>query len=374
MPPPGLPVQEEARSSNALQHQHRDDFRESHLNSYEAACQANIAVRTFDSTTIEVRTSRSINSMALGHLIPSLSLDSILEVTDYLPEIDPEVVNIFLENKKDTIELSNLVDDYSQKRLQTLEVSTALDVCLERGGHIESIMNVALRVFKEEDYSISGEGCMKIYPRTLEELRNLKSAVYPFIEFLELFTSIYKQQDLMTEKLEAKKRKLDEKLRKMKVSSKVSNVISVSTFASVLICSVVAAAVIAPPVVTALAAAASVPSGTMGKWLKSIFMKREMDLRGKMEIITLMHTGTVIKKMDVDRFRIKIEELLECVDFATRGEGSVVIAMEEIQKKMNGFMKTIQDLSEHVDKCTQKTRMARNLILRKIMNQNFGMS
>ncbi|XP_022849562.1 UPF0496 protein 1-like [Olea europaea var. sylvestris] len=306
MPPPELPVPEEARSSNDLQLQHRGDFPEF---------------------------TRAINSIALGRLVPSLSLKSIQEVTEYLLEIDPEVVKIFLENKKDSIELSNLVDYYFQKHHQTLKFCTALDVCLKRGGHIESIMNVALRVFKEEHYSISGEGGVKIYPRTLEELRSLKAAVDPFIEFLELFTSVNKQQDLMTEKLEAKKRQLDKKLGKMKIRRKVSNVISICAFASVLTCSVAAAAVIAPPVVTALAAAATVPSWTMVKWLDSIFKKRMIDLRAKRVIICLMCIGTVIEKMDVDRFRNEIEALLESVDSAMREEGSMVIAVEEIQKK-----------------------------------------
>lgn len=62
-------------------------------------------------------------------------------------------------------------------------------------------MSVDLRVFKEEHYNILGEGSVKIYPTTLEELRNLKATVDPFIEILKMFTSVYKQQDMMREKL-----------------------------------------------------------------------------------------------------------------------------------------------------------------------------
>ncbi|CAA3029830.1 UPF0496 At4g34320-like [Olea europaea subsp. europaea] len=375
MPPPELPALEEARSSNDLQLQHRGDFRQSHLRCYEAACQDDTAVRTFDST-IQVHSNGAIKFMALGLLVPSLSFDSTREVTEYLLEVDPEVVKIILENMKDDIELSNLVDDYFQNSLQTLNFCTALDACLRRGGHIESILNVALRVFEEEHYSISGEGNVKIYSRTSEELRNLKAAVDPLIEeFLELFTSVYKQQVLMIETLQAKKRKLDKKLRKLKVRRKISNVISIGAFASVLISSVVAAAVMAPPVATALAAAAAVPSGSMGKWLDSVFRKREMGLRRKSEIITSMRIGsyTVIKELDLGRFQIEIDSLLENVDFATREEDSVVIAVE-IQKKLNGFTKTIQDLRDHLNKCTRKIRKDRKLILQKIMNQNFAMS
>lgn len=63
----------------------------------------------------------------------------------------------------------------------------------------------------------------------------------------------------------------------------------------------VAAAVIAPSVVTALAVVAIVPSRTMGKWLESIFKKREVNLKGKNVITSLLCIGTIIKKMDFDK-------------------------------------------------------------------------
>lgn len=51
------------------------------------------AIRTFN-LTIQVRTSRAINSIALGHLVPSLSFDSIEDVTECLLEIELEVIKI----------------------------------------------------------------------------------------------------------------------------------------------------------------------------------------------------------------------------------------------------------------------------------------
>ncbi|KAL2552102.1 hypothetical protein Fot_05721 [Forsythia ovata] len=362
---------------------------EADLSSYEAACQADPDLRTFDST-LQVRTSRAINSIAVGLEVRSLSLDSLRDVTECLLEMNQEVVKIILQNKKDiwkNKELSDLVDDYFENSLQTLDFCAALDACLKRAGHFESIINVALRIFEEEHCSIPGEGNVKSYSRTLEELRNLKGAGSPFTdEFFKIFTSVYSQQILMLEKLQAKKRRLDKKLGKLKTWRRVCNVIFVVAFASVLICSVVAAAVTAPPVVTALAAAAAMPLGSMGKWLNTIWKKCEKDLRGQMEIITSMQIGSyiVIKDLDsirvlVDRFQIEIEALLGNADFATREEDAVVIAVEEIRKKVNGFMKTIQELSEHADKCTRETRMARALILRRIINhpsssnQDFGM-
>ncbi|KAL7154695.1 hypothetical protein ABFS83_03G018400 [Erythranthe nasuta] len=86
----------------------------------------------------------------------------------------------------------------------------------------------------------------------------------------------------------------------------------------------------------------------------------------------------VIKDLDnirvlVDKFRIEIEALLANAEFAGSGdEVAVVVAVEEIKKKVDSFVKTIHDLSKHANKCTQETRMARTLILRKIINHPSG--
>ncbi|KAL3624126.1 hypothetical protein CASFOL_032942 [Castilleja foliolosa] len=348
------------------------------LSSYEAACRSDPDLRTFDST-LQARTSRAINSIAVGVDVRSLSLDSLSQVTECLLEMNQEVVKIILQNKKDiwkNKELSDLVDDYFQNSLLTLDFCTALDSCLTRAGHIESIINVALRKFQEEHIAVGEQNSVKNYSNTLEELRSFKSAGDPFTEdFFRVFDSVHSHQLLMLQRLQARKRKLDKKLKKLKVWRKVSNVIFVVAFASVLICSVVAAAVTAPPVVTALAAAAAVPLGSMGRWLNSIWKNCEKDLRGQREIISAMQIGNLVVIEDlnsirllVDKFRIEIEGLLGNADFAMRGEEAVVIAVEEIKKKVSGFVKMIHDLSEHANKCTQETRMARTLILRKIIN------
>ncbi|KAK6154914.1 hypothetical protein DH2020_009162 [Rehmannia glutinosa] len=348
------------------------------LSSYEAACRADPDLQTFDSK-LQVRTSRAINSIAVGVDVRSLSLDSLSEVTECLLGMNQEVVKIILQNKKDiwkNKELSDLVDDYFENSLVTLDFCTALDSCLKRAGHIESIINVALRKFQEEYNAVSEEKSVKNYSNTLEELRNFRTAGDPFTQdFFKAFNSVYSQQLLMLQRLQAKKRKLDKKLRKLRVWRKVFNVIFVVAFASVLICSVVAAAVTAPPVVTALAAAAAIPLGSMGKWLNSIWKNCERDLRGQRDIISTMQIGSfiVIKDLDsirvlVDKFQIEIEDLLANADFAMRGEEAVVVAVEEIKKKVDSFVKTIHDLSEHANKCTQETRMARTLILRRIIN------
>ncbi|XP_057769937.1 UPF0496 protein 1-like [Salvia miltiorrhiza] len=321
------------------------------LSSYEAACRADPDLRSFDSS-VQLRTSRAINSIAVGLDARALSLDSLSQVTECLLEMNQEVVQIILLNKRDVWknpELSDLVDDYFDNSLLTLDFCTALDACLRRAGHIESILNVALRRFREEHAAAAAD---RNYAGTLEELANFRAAGDPFTEeFFRIFNSIYSRQIAMFERLQAKKRKLDKKLRRLKSWRRISNVIFITLFASVLICSVVAAAVSAPPVVTALAAAAAVPLGSMGKWLNSMWKNYERDLRGQTEILSSMQIGSYIVLNDLDsikrlveRFEIVIEALVAEAEFAARGEEAVVVAVEEMRRQLDSFINTIQEL------------------------------
>lgn len=349
---------------------------EADLSSYEDACRADPQLRSLDAT-IHQRTSRAMNSIAVNLDIGALSIDSLRDVTEALLDMNQDVVSIILQSKKDiwkNPELSDLVDEYFKNSLQSLDFCAALEACLQRALNSQSRINLALTKFEREH--TSSDGSSNLYSKTLEELRNFKDAGQPFTEeFFSLFHALYKQQLLMLEKLQVKKRKLDRKLGKLKTWRKVTNVIFVAAFVSVLICSVVAAAVTAPPVVTALTAAAAVPLGSMGKWLNSIWTKWERELKGQRDIIFSMQIGSyvVIKDLEnirvlVDKLQIEIEALIQNAEFAMREDEAVVIAVNEIKKKVDGFTKTIQDLSEHADKCSRDINRTRTMILRRIID------
>uniref|UniRef100_A0A5B7AJZ5 Uncharacterized protein n=1 Tax=Davidia involucrata TaxID=16924 RepID=A0A5B7AJZ5_DAVIN len=350
------------------------------LSSYEAACRIDPDLQSFDSTLRE-RTSGVINTLAVGVGVEvrSLSLDSLREVTECLLEMNEEVVKVILECKKDiwkNKQLFELVEDYFENSLHTLDFCTALEKCLKRARDSQLIIHVALQQFEaEQREGIDGGDQNKYYSRTLQELKNFKAAGDPFTEeFFLLFQSVYKQQVSMLKKLQIKKSKLDKKLKSVKAWRRVSNIIFAAAFASFLICSVVAAAIAAPPVVTALAAAVSVPLGSTGKWINSIWNKYENELKGQREMISSMWIGTCIAIQDldnirvlVDRLEIEIESLLQNADFALREEEAVMLAIDEIKKKLSGFMQTIEDLGEHADKCSRDIRRARTVILRRII-------
>lgn len=350
--------------SNDLKYTHE-------LNSYKAACKLDSDLQSFDAT-LQARTNHVINTLAVGVEVKALSFGSLKEVTECLLEMNQEVVKVILECKKDiwkNQELFDLVEEYFENSLQTLDFCTALEKCLKRARDSQLLILVALQQFEEED---KGEG--NKYSKTLEELKNFKSAGEPFTEeFFRIFQSVHRQQLLMLEKLQLRKNKIDKKLKSINSWRKVSSIIFAAAFATVLLCSVVAAAVAAPPVAAALAAASSIPLGSMGKWIDSLWRNYENALKGQKEVISSMQVGTyvAIKDLDnikvlIDRLEIEIESLSRNVDFIIEEE-AVKFGIEEIKKKLEVFMKNVEELGLQADMCSRDIRRARTVVLQRII-------
>ncbi|GAA0170186.1 hypothetical protein LIER_24498 [Lithospermum erythrorhizon] len=344
------------------------------LTSYEAACKQDRDLQTFD-TTLQARTKHVINTLAAGVEVRALSFDSLKEVTECLLEMNQEVVKVILECKKDiwkNQELFELVEEYFENSLQTLDFCAALEKCLKRARDSQLLILLALQRFEEEDTSNNNNNSR--YTKTLEELKSFKVAGDPFTEeFFQTFQSIYRQQMVMLEKLQLKKSKLDKKLKYIHAWRKVSNVIFVATFAAVLICSVVAAAVASPPLAATLAAATSLPLGSMGKWIDSLFKNYENAVKGQKDVINSMHVGTyvAIKDLDnirvlIDKLEIEIESLLKQAEFIINEE-AVKVGIEEIKKKLDVFMKNVEDLGVQADMCSRDIRRARTVVLQRII-------
>ncbi|GLT52242.1 hypothetical protein SLA2020_255900 [Shorea laevis] len=342
------------------------------LSSYKAACKLDVDLQTFDRKLLE-RTSCVISTLAGGLEVRALSLDSLKVVTECLLEMNQEVVKVILKCKEDIWEnqqLFDLVDEYFNNSLQTLDFYNALMECLQRARDSQSLILVALQQFEMET---EVEGSQ--YVRTLEKLRNFKAAGNPFTEeFFWMLRSVYDQQDLMLGKLRQRKKKLDKKRKCIRVCSKVSCVIFMTTFAALLICSVVAVAMAAaPPVAAALAASTSIPIGSMGKWVDSLWKNYENALKWQKDVISSMEVGNYVAIMDlediqtmIDRLRIDIKALLQNADFAIE-ERPVKTRMETIKKKLEVFMKNADDLEAEVDLCRGNIRQARTVVLQRII-------
>lgn len=345
------------------------------LSSYEEACIIDPELQSIDAS-IHGRTSRVINSLVTGAEVQALSFDSLREVTECLLDMNQDIVKVILECKKDiwkNDELFSLVEDYFESSIQTLDFCTALGNCLKRARNSQVIIQLAVKQF-EEEVGLQDGVLETRFTKTLEDLNKFKEAGNPFTdEFFKLFQSVYVQQVKMLGKLQAQKRKLDKKLKSLGTWRKVTNVLFVAAFVSVLIFSVVAAAVAAPPVVTALAGALTVPIGTMGKWCNYLWRRYEKEVQRQKELLNSLYLGTYITVKDMDNIRllvnkleIEIESMLQKAEFANR-EDAVRLAIDEIKKKLDVFMETIEDLGRHADKCSRGIRRARTVILQRII-------
>lgn len=344
------------------------------LSSYESACRLDPDLQAFDAT-VHQRTSRALQMVSAGVEVRSVSFDSLKEVTEVLLEMNQDVAKVILENKKDiwnNQDLFLLVEEYLENSIKTLDFCTTLVHCLQRAKMSQLIIQLAVKSFEDEVQSPNGaDGFVK----TLEELRRFKDAGEPFTEeFFSLFQSIHKQQILMLEKLLQRKRVLDKKLRNTKTWCRVTNVLFVTAFIGALIFSVVAAAVAAPAVVTAVAAAVVVPIGTVGKWCSQLWNRYENVLRGQRELMSSVQIGTyiTIKDMEsirllVNKFQVQIESMLHDAEFALGEDNAVKLVIDEIRKKLETFMETIEELNRHADKCSRDVRRARTVILQKII-------
>ncbi|KAI3794063.1 hypothetical protein L1987_36688 [Smallanthus sonchifolius] len=339
------------------------------LTSYQDACQSDPDLQSFDST-LQDRTSRVITNLAVGVEVRSLSLDSLRELTGSLLDMNQEVVKVILECKKDIWEndqLFSLVEDYFEISLQTLDFCTSLENCLKNARSNLSFLQIAINQYDADTNHIT----------IIEQFKEFKGLDSPFSdEFFQLFQSVYEKQVSMLKKLQTQKGKVDKKLKLTKTWRRLSNVIFVTAFSAVLICSVVAAAVSAPPLVTALAAAVAVPLGSMGKWINSLWKKYEKEFKDQRGMMGAMQIGSyiVIKDLDnikalVDKLGVDMESMLQNADFAVEEADLEVVGMvvDEMKKTVSVFAKTIDDLSDHSEKCIRDTRRARTMILQRII-------
>lgn len=122
------------------------------LRSYEAACKADKELQSFD-TCLQARTSHVISTLSTGVEVRALSFDSLKEVTDCLLEMNQEVVKVILNCKKDiwnNQDLFELVKDYLENSLATLDFCAALEKGLRRARDSQLLILVALQQFEDE--------------------------------------------------------------------------------------------------------------------------------------------------------------------------------------------------------------------------------
>lgn len=354
------------------------------LTAYKSACREDPDLQSFDSS-LHQRTNRVISSLACGAETRSLSFDALIEVSGCLLEMNQEVVRFIIESKEDAWDnkdLTCLVNAYFDSSIKTLDFCNAVDNCVKRARIGQMLLQFALKQFEMESSGNNKSvepGTTNKYAKTLEELNKFKASADPFDgDFFMLFESVYEKQVMLLEILHKQKRKLDKKLKNIKHWKKISNVVFVTAFVSVLIFSVVAAAVAAPPVVTAVAAALAVPIGSIGKWCNHLWKKYETAVKGQKDIVLSMRIGAYVtmKDMDnirvlIDKLKIEMESMMQKVDFALKEkeeEVAVRLSMHEISKKFDVFTERIEEVGENATKCSKNITLARTIVLRHILS------
>ncbi|KAG2316989.1 hypothetical protein Bca52824_020111 [Brassica carinata] len=352
------------------------------LTSYNSACKEDPDLQSFDSS-LHQRTNRVINSLASGAESRSLSFEALIEVSGCLLEMNQEVVRFIIESREDVWDnkdLTCLVNAYFDSSIKTLDFCNSVDNCVKRARIGQMIIQFAVKQFEMESKNTSAEpGGANKYAKTLEELNKFKASGDPFDgDFFMLFESVYEQQVMLLEILHKQKRKLDKKLKNIKHWKKISNVVFVTAFVSVLIFSVVAAAIAAPPVVTAVAAALAVPIGSVGKWCSHLWKKYETAVRRQKDVVLSMKVGAYITMKDmenirvhVDKLKVEMESMMQRVDFATKeGEDEVAVrfAMQEISKRFDVFTERIEEVGVNAAKCSKDITLARTIVLRHILS------
>uniref|UniRef100_A0A1J3FAP6 UPF0496 protein n=1 Tax=Noccaea caerulescens TaxID=107243 RepID=A0A1J3FAP6_NOCCA len=355
------------------------------LTSYTSACQEDSNLKSFDSS-LHKRTNIVIRSLAARAETQSLSLDSLMEVYGFLLELNQDAVRVIIESREDVWknkDLKSLVDVYFKSTARTLEFCNTVENCVKRTEISQLLIRLAVKKFETEsldtDLGVGGSKKKKKYAKTLEELNKFKAMGDPFDgEFVNQYESVYEQQVLLLEELRKQKVKLDKKQRNVKAWRRLSNVVFVIAFVSVLVLSVVAASVGAPPVVSAVASGLTAPVDLAGKWCSEMWkeyekaVKRQRGLVLSMEIrTTVINESMETIRILVENLRIRISLILETVEIAVEREGEeeeveMRLAMQKIREKIDGFTEKIEQVGESAAKCSKFIALGRLLVLEHI--------
>ncbi|KAF7849178.1 hypothetical protein BT93_L1155 [Corymbia citriodora subsp. variegata] len=249
-------------------------------------------------------------------------------------------------------ELFEVVRDDYLNGLYILCFCATLENCLKYVRDAQLLICDALGCFEEEDRNGDSR-----YSNTLEKLRNFRDTGVPLTEFREVFQVIHKQQKSRFEKLQVKKKKINEELKCIRTWAKVFSMIMVATFEAVLINSFMTSAVVAPSVAPALAAAAAFPMELVGDWIDSLWKNYENKVKKEEEVINSMRIRTYVALTDldtigslIDLMEVDTKSLLHRPDFAIeKGPEALKLGLPDIKRKLRDFMKDVEELETQAE-------------------------
>ncbi|KAH7373096.1 hypothetical protein KP509_17G036900 [Ceratopteris richardii] len=343
------------------------------FSSYENACDNDADVQKFN-TKLRQRTVQVLDSVSKGAEEERFSFDALKEATEGLVDVDYYVLEVIMEFNEDiwkNKELYMLVKEFFANSLATLEFCAATESCINRAKEDLTLLTSALKLLPKdgEPSEIQSKSIMNV-------LTHIRAAESPFGEnFFTKLEHILNVHRGMLSKLTVEKRKLDKKLKHIKMWAKVSAILLGAAAVAVVICGIIAAFMTAPVIAGAFAAAAAVPTGSVNAWLKSMWNKYRDDYHDQLKLLQEASKGTIIATADMENIKrlatsleIKLKDVLSgAVLLEGSGDvGTLRFVVEDIMAKSSKFEDDLNKLQKYVDDVGQRIRGSRNVVLDKI--------
>lgn len=311
------------------------------------------------------------------HVVDDQSfMDSLKELTAQISETNEQAVRsiiLSLKSKKDiqkNLLLFDIVQEYFSNSFRMSDLCNALEDCLKRARDRQLILRVAVQLFKGEGENDLNKRVK--YHRVVEELKKFKNAEDPFAVFSQILDKVREQQQSLVDKLKRHEKKIKKKLLILKVWRVMLGTILASVSLTLMICQVVVSVAGLSHVADALGSAASA-SSSLSLTLESKNKSHCDELKRELELISSMRVRAFYELTDldeihvgVDRLEKQLQSLMQNADYVIGGEEMAKLGFEEIEKSMDKFMKTLEELGRHADTCSNDLKNGRMAIQDKI--------
>lgn len=285
------------------------------------------------------------------------------------------ILNAFQRKKhmwKDQ-KMFDLVKDYFSNSFLLSELCNAFEDCLKRASDRQLILRVAVELFKGEEKN--GDGSSNRYARALEELNKFRNTEDPFAKFSQVLDKVIMKQKSLVDKLN----RHDKKFKYWVLGINLGRIISGTIFMSAAFTLTILAVLVkvaGMPAMAPLFGVVASASFSICTSIESLSKSYVDELKRKIRLISSMKQSAFIVLNDsleirnaVDKLERLLQSLMENVDFANGEDGAAVgLMFGEIERSMQIFKETLEDLGKYASTCSKHLKNGRLLIQNKICN------
>ncbi|XXG69635.1 hypothetical protein AAC387_Pa06g2446 [Persea americana] len=310
-------------------------------------------------------------------------LDSLRNITFRIKDTNEQAVKTILhtlERKKHmrkNKKLFALVKYYFSNSFLMSDLCNALEQCLKRARNRQLILCVAFQLFKETEEHGANTTMNKKdkYLSVLEELEKFKDAENPFTIFTQILDNLIKKQKCLIDKLKRRNkfRKNHFLLHKWRTVSVLDTILASATFTLVIFRILVELA--GEAVMTA-----SFAQLTWVSLLLLDLLRRSKstsyiidELKCEVELIRSKKVRTFFEINDLGKIHVEVDQLekqllslKENSDFSLEGEEAAKLGFKEVEKSVDKFTMTIEELGRYANECSRYLKEGRLMIREKI--------